>query len=111
MTQPLGGQRIAVARTAAGVRFGVRVIPRARRPSVGGSREGHLVVRVSAAPVDGAANTAVVRAIAEVLGVARSRVLIASGNTSPRKVIDVATTDAATVQSRLEALGGEPTTS
>ena len=36
----------------------VRVIPRARREEVAGEREGRLVVRLTAPPVDGAANAA-----------------------------------------------------
>ena len=48
-------------------RVEVRVIPRSPRTAVDGIRDGRVVVRVNAPPVDGAANDAVVAALAEAL--------------------------------------------
>lgn len=50
----------------------VRLKPRAARPGVEGLRDGVWWVRVSAPPVEGAANRACLRLLAEVLGVAPS---------------------------------------
>ena len=63
------------------------VIPRAGRTAVGGRRDGALVVRVTAAPVDGAANQAVVDAVARALGVPPSAVAIERGQRGRRKVL------------------------
>lgn len=52
-------------------------------------REGVLAVRVSAAPVDDAANRAVVKLLAKRAGVARSRVRIIRGGRGRRKLIAI----------------------
>lgn len=67
----------------------VRVIPRARRDEVGGERDGRLLVRTTAPPVDDAANEAVRRLIAAHLGVPRRRVTLLSGHRSRDKVLRV----------------------
>ncbi|HET7457259.1 MAG TPA: DUF167 domain-containing protein [Gemmatimonadaceae bacterium] len=71
------------------VRFDVRVQPRASRTEVGGAHGGALRVRLSAPPVDGAANDALVDALAESLGVPRRAVRIVAGATSRAKVVEV----------------------
>ncbi len=68
----------------------VRVIPRARRNEVGGERDGRLVVRTTAAPVDGRANASVCELVAEHLGVPTRSVEIVSGHHSRNKVLRVA---------------------
>jgi len=67
----------------------VRVIPRARRNEIAGEREGRLLVRTTAAPVDDQANAAVRKQIADYLGVSVSRVEIASGHRSRDKVLRI----------------------
>ncbi|MEI7625869.1 MAG: DUF167 domain-containing protein [Actinomycetota bacterium] len=52
----------------AGVNLSVRVIPRARRDELAGTRAGVLLVGVSAPPVDGKANVSVCRLIAKAAG-------------------------------------------
>jgi hypothetical protein len=69
----------------------VRVIPRARRDEVGGERAGRLIVRTTAAPVDGKANEATRRLVAEHLGVSRRRVEVVSGHRSRDKVLRITT--------------------
>ncbi len=65
------------------------MIPRARRNEVGGERDGRLVVRVTAAPVDDRANDAVRRLIADHLGVRVSCVEIVSGHRTRDKVLRI----------------------
>jgi hypothetical protein len=67
----------------------VRVTPRASRDEIAGMRDGMLAVRVTAPPVDDAANRAVVKLIAKRAGVARSRVRIASGARGRVKRIEI----------------------
>jgi uncharacterized protein (TIGR00251 family) len=67
----------------------VRVTPRARRDEIAGMRDGKLLVRVSAPPVEGRANLAVCRLIAERLGVGRRSVTIARGESSREKVLRI----------------------
>lgn len=69
------------------LRFEVRLIPRAGRNAIAGAREGALVVRVSAAPVAGAANEALIELLAKTLGVARGEIAIERGATSRVKTI------------------------
>ena len=77
-------------------RVAVRVRPGASRTRVGG-RYGEaaddgvprLVVAVTARAVDGAATEAVLRAVAEALGVRRHQVLLVRGATSRDKLLEV----------------------
>ncbi len=62
---------------------------RASRDEIAGMRDGVLAVRVTAPPVDDAANRAVVKLIAKHAGVARSRVRIARGQRGRRKRIEI----------------------
>ena len=71
------------------IRFEVHVIPRASRAAVGGTREGALLVRVTAPPVEGAANEAVVRAVAAALRLAPTDVAIERGDRGRRKLLSV----------------------
>jgi uncharacterized protein (TIGR00251 family) len=67
----------------------VKVSPRASRDEIVGMRDGVLGVRVTAAPVDDAANRAVAKLIAKRAGVPPSRVRIARGARGRRKRIEI----------------------
>ncbi len=67
----------------------VLVQPRASRPRIGPVRQERLVVAVSAPPVDGAANRAVVELVADALDLARSQVAVVRGESSRRKTLRV----------------------
>jgi uncharacterized protein len=71
----------------------VRLQPRARRDEIVGERNGVLVVRVTAPPVDRRANAALCRLIAKAVGVAPSKVEIVRGHGSRDKVVRVADVD------------------
>jgi uncharacterized protein (TIGR00251 family) len=79
-----------IAPSRDGVVIDVRVIPRASHPGPAGVRDGALLLRLHAAPVDGAANAEVVDILADLLGVPRRAVTILSGHHSRRKRIAVA---------------------
>ncbi len=67
----------------------MHVVPRARITEVAGRYGAAIRIRVAAPPVDGAANTELVRFLAEKLGVARSAVTIVRGASGRRKTISV----------------------
>jgi hypothetical protein len=69
------------------VRFGVRLTPRGGADRVDGVVDGVLRARVAAPAVDGAANQALLRLIADLLGVPRRDVRLLSGATARTKVI------------------------
>ena len=77
------------------VRITVRVKPGSSRPRVGGAYgDGQLVVAVSAPPVEGAANDAVLRAVADALGLRPRQVRLISGHSARSKVLALAPDDA-----------------
>jgi len=78
-----------VKATASGVRVAIYAQPRASRTEVVGIHGDALKVKVASPPVDGAANDELTRFLAKRLGVAGSRVSIASGASGRRKVVDV----------------------
>jgi uncharacterized protein (TIGR00251 family) len=80
---------LSVREEPGAVLFDVLVTPRASRERIGPVVEGRLKIAVNAPPVEGEANLAVVGAIAKALGVARSRVTVARGETGRRKVVRV----------------------
>ena len=87
-----------------GARFDVRVAPRGSRTAISGVRDGALLVRVTAPPVDGAANDAVVRALAEAFGVAPRDLQVVAGWRARRKTIEARGLDAAALRARLSAI-------
>jgi uncharacterized protein (TIGR00251 family) len=70
-------------------RFEVRVQPRASKNEIAGIREGVLRIRLQAPPVEGAANEALVRFLANELGISTRQVRIISGLGSRNKVVEV----------------------
>ena len=74
-----------ITSTAEGVELTVRVIPRARTTEISGERDGALVVRVAAPPVEGAANDALLAFFSTALHVPRRAVRIVSGDRARQK--------------------------
>jgi uncharacterized protein (TIGR00251 family) len=80
---------LPVRATATGVRVDLRVIPRAPKNQIAGVREGRLLVRVTAPPVDSAANDAVIALMAKALGVPKRAVRLVAGETSRNKTVEI----------------------
>jgi uncharacterized protein (TIGR00251 family) len=80
---------VDVSERGNGVRFTVRVTPRASRNEIAGSQEGVLRVRLCAPPVEGAANKALVSLLAGALRVPRRDVEVVAGHTGRQKVVHV----------------------
>lgn len=76
-----------LSETSGGVIVSVRAKPRSSRSGIDGVVQDALVVRIKSAPVDGKANKELVETIADVLGIAKSRVSVKSGESSKVKRI------------------------
>ena len=87
--------------TADGIRLRIRVQPRASRTELAGRHGDALKVRLTAPPVDGAANEALLRFLADRLGVARSAVRLAAGASGRAKVVAVDGVSAEAARARL----------
>ena len=70
--------------------FDIQVVPRASRTAVGPLVGDRLRVAVTAPPVDGAANAAVIEALADAFGVRRAAVTIVRGERGRRKTVSIA---------------------
>ncbi|HET9878397.1 MAG TPA: DUF167 domain-containing protein [Candidatus Limnocylindria bacterium] len=86
----------------AGAELAVRLQPRAGRDEVLGERDGRVVIRVAAPPVDGRANAALCALIAERVGVPKGAVRVVRGEGSRDKVVRV---EGVTVAALRAALG------
>jgi uncharacterized protein (TIGR00251 family) len=73
-----------------GIRLAVQITPNAKRTEVIGVLDGVLKIRLQAQPIEGKANAALVRYLADVLGVPKGAVAITHGSTSKRKIIEIA---------------------
>lgn len=82
----------------------VLVQPKARRNQVVGVHAGRLKVAVTAPPDRGAANEAVMRLIAEELGVPRTTIRLIRGATSRRKDLELQDLDVDTARDRVRRI-------
>lgn len=82
----------------------VRVTPRAARAGIAGVRGPALSVRLTAPPVEGAANRELVAVLARALAVRPSAVAIAGGSRSREKRVRVEGLDPEAVRARLGAV-------
>jgi uncharacterized protein (TIGR00251 family) len=80
------------------VRFSVRLQPRASKNEIVGLQGISLKVRVTAPPVEGIANDALVELLSKELQTSRRNVCIVSGHSSRTKVIEISGVDLESVQ-------------
>ncbi len=92
---------IPLHETAKGISFAVKVQPRARRNAIIGVMGDSLKLALTAPPVEGRANEAVIEFFAQLFQIPRASVTIASGETSRNKVIRIAGLSRAEVEQRL----------
>lgn len=90
-----------------GVRLEARVTPRASRTAIEGIREGRLLVKVTAPPVDSAANAAIIAIVSQALEVPRRDVTIVGGEQSRSKSLAIAGLTADQVRHRLSVILGQ----
>jgi uncharacterized protein len=94
---------IPIRDTPQGSTFSVKVHPRAKKNAIAGVIGDALKVALTAPPVEGKANDACIRFVAELLDVPRSSVTIAAGETSRLKVVRVHGMSAAQLEQRLRS--------
>ena len=71
------------------MRIYVKVIPRSSRNIVEKISEGEYRVRLTAPPVDGKANEALIKILSEHFGVSKGSISIVGGKSTQRKMVDV----------------------
>ena len=67
----------------------VRVIPNAKKTEFAGYREGELLLRLNAPPVDNKANRAAVEFVSRFFDVSRSAVQLVGGERSRHKIFEI----------------------
>jgi uncharacterized protein (TIGR00251 family) len=92
---------MSITKTATGVRIDIRVAPRSSRDAVLGEHAGALKVALTAPPVDGEANAALIAFLAKKLGVAARQIRIVHGERGKTKLLEVEGIDEVTAKARL----------
>lgn len=87
-----------------GVVIAVRAIPRAGRSGIAGTRGDALLVRLAAAPVEGAANEELIALLARALDLPRRQVSVIAGDRARDKRVLVEGTAIADVEARLSTI-------
>jgi len=94
---------LVVGEADGAITFDVQVVPRASRDRLGPVHGDRLKVQLTAPPVDGAANDALVALVAKALGRPRGDVVIVRGQTGRKKTVRVAGVSRAALLSLVEA--------
>ena len=74
-----------ITSSADGAIVDIRVIPRAGRSAIAGTRDDAILVRLNAPPVDGAANAELIELLATALAIPKRSIVIVAGERSRRK--------------------------
>ncbi|HEY6352405.1 MAG TPA: DUF167 domain-containing protein [Candidatus Angelobacter sp.] len=96
---------IPLKQTANGITFSIKVQPRARKNAITGAIGEALKLSLTAPPVEGKANHAVIDFLADFFDIPRSSVTIASGASSRLKLIRIAGANLQALEQRLQRLG------
>ncbi|GIL15852.1 MAG: hypothetical protein BroJett039_10250 [Chloroflexota bacterium] len=86
-----------------GILFNVRVTPRAKRDEISGVADDAVKIRLNAPPVEGRANEALIKFLADRLDIPRGQVEIVRGETSRRKVVRVRGVSVAQIKAIIKA--------
>lgn len=92
-----------LSEASGGTQLRLKVQPRASRNEIGEPAGDELKVRITAPPVDSAANEALCRFLAEQLGCRRGNVEIIRGQTSRHKLIQISGMDPGEILARLQS--------
>jgi len=78
---------ISLKESKKGLTFDIQVIPHASRTEITGEQDGVVKIKVTAPPVEGAANEACIKLLASELGLKKSQMEIYSGLKSRKKTV------------------------
>lgn len=78
-----------ISESAEGIRVEIKVQPRAFRNQIAGMQGGYLRIKLTAPPVDGAANRALIDFLASELNTAKSNINLVRGVNSKNKLIEI----------------------
>lgn len=85
-----------------GAALAIRVTPRASRNEIVEIlSDGTVKIRLTSPPVEGKANEALIKFLADILGVAQSKIDIVAGETGRDKLVSILDLDAETVHARI----------
>ena len=87
-----------------GLTFDIQVTPRASRAGIAGVQEEALKVKVTALPVEGAANEACIKLLAKELGLKKSQMEIFAGTKSRRKTVMIKEITKAELEKRIKGI-------
>jgi hypothetical protein len=79
----------AITATTTGTLIRLRVQPRARIERLEGRRDGYVRLRLTAPPVEGAANAACLAFLAKTLGISRAQLHLQAGAKSRDKLVHI----------------------
>lgn len=80
----------------------IRVNPRSSRNQITGWRDDVLQIKLTAPPVEGAANKAVLEFLAEQLGIKKSQIALVSGTASREKIVEITGLSNGEIRYRIE---------
>lgn len=80
---------IPYKKTKEGITIEVKVEPRSSKKGISGLMGNVVKVKLTAAPVDGAANEQLIEVIADATGLKKSCIRIIRGSSSKRKIIEI----------------------
>jgi uncharacterized protein (TIGR00251 family) len=83
----------------------IKVIPRAGRTMIAGTRDNALLIRLAAAPVEGAANAELIALLSDVLDLPKRNFVVIAGERSRNKKIKVLGATADALRTRLQPEG------
>lgn len=81
----------------------LHVTPRGSRNEIVGWRENVLYIKITAPPVEGAANSAIVKFVADSLNVRKSQVELVSGDKSREKTLRISGLSDSDIRNRIPA--------
>jgi len=78
-----------IQETDNGIRVEIKVQPRSSRNQISGEQDGALKVKLTAPPVEGAANQALIDFLAHTLKIPKKNIILLRGETSRNKLIEI----------------------
>ena len=99
---------LLIRETKNGLSFDISVNPHASRSQIAGISEGLLKVKVTAPPVEGAANDACIELLAKKLGLKKSRMKISAGARGRKKTILINDVSRTELEQKLRSLDLHP---